>query len=48
MIPEEALDAHANYIMRINDIERTEQRHKIIWRKQQLLAQIVPTNLSYA
>ena len=29
-IPEEALDAHANYIMRIKDDEWTEQRHKRI------------------
>ena len=30
MIPEEALDAHANYVMQIKDVERTEQRHKRI------------------
>ena len=47
MIPEEALDAHANYVMRIKDVERVEQRHKRIGRKQQLIVQIVPTNLSY-
>ena len=47
MIPEEALDAHTNYVMRIKDVEWTEQRHKRIWRKQQLIVQIVPTNLSY-
>ena len=46
MIPEEALDAHANYVMQIKDVEWTEQRHKRIWRKQ-LIVQIVPTNLSY-
>ena len=47
MIPEEALDAHANYVMQIKDVEWTEQRHERIWRKQQLIVQIVPTNLSY-
>ena len=49
MIPEEALDAHANYVMQIKDAEWTEQRHKRIWQlwKQQLIVQIVPTNLSY-
>ena len=47
MIPEEALDAHANYVMQIKDAEWTEQRHKRIWRKQQLIVQIVPTNLSH-
>ena len=30
MIPKEALDAHANYIMQIKDVEWTEQRHKRI------------------
>ena len=30
MIPEEALDAHANHVMRIKDVEWTEQRHKRI------------------
>ena len=30
MIPEEALDAHANYVVRIKDVEWTEQRHKRI------------------
>ena len=30
MIPEEALDAHANYVMQIKDVEQTEQRHKRI------------------
>ena len=47
MIPEEALDARANYVMRIKDVERVEQRHDRIGRKQQLIVQIVPTNLSY-
>ena len=47
MITEEGLDAHANYVMQIKDVEWTEQRHKRIWRKQQLIVQIVPTNLSY-
>ena len=47
MIPEKALDAHANYVMQIKDVEWTEQRHKRIWKKQQLIVQIVPTNLSY-
>ena len=47
MIPEEALDAHANYVMRIKDVEWTEQGHKRIWRKQQLIVQIVPTYLRY-
>ena len=47
MIPEETLDAHANYVMQIKDVEWTEQRYKRIWRKQQLIVQIVPTNLSY-
>ena len=47
MIPEEALDAHASYVMQIKDVEWTEQRYKRIWRKQQLIVQIVPTNLSY-
>ena len=47
MILEEALDAHANYVMRIKDVEWAEQRRKRIWRKQQLIVQIVPTNLSY-
>ena len=47
MIPEEALDAHANYVMRIKDVEWTEQRRKRIWRRQQLIVQIVPTNLNY-
>ena len=47
MIPEEALDAHANYVMQIKGVEWTEQRHERIWRKQQLIVQIVPTNLSY-
>ena len=47
MIPEEALDAHANYVMRIKDVEWTEQRRKGIWRKQQLIVQIVRTNLNY-
>ena len=47
MIPEEALDAHANYVMQIKDVEQTEQRHKRIWRKQQLIVQIVPTKLSF-
>ena len=46
MIPEEVLDARAN-VIRIKDIEWTEQRRKRIWRKQQLIVQIVPTNLSY-
>ena len=36
-----------NYVMQIKDIEWTEQRHKRIRRKQQLIVQIVPTNLSY-
>ena len=40
-------DAHENYVMQIKDVEWTEQRHKRIWRKQQLIVQIVPTNLSY-
>ena len=26
MIPKEALDAHANYVMQIKDVERTDQR----------------------
>ena len=30
MIPKEALDAHANYVMQIKDVEWTEQRHKKI------------------
>ena len=30
MIPEEALDAHANYVMQIKDVEWTEQGHKRI------------------
>ena len=30
MIPEEALDAHANYFMQIKDVEWTEQRHERI------------------
>ena len=30
MILEEALDAHANYVMQIKDVEWTEQRHKRI------------------
>ena len=47
MMLEEALDAHANYVMQIKDVEWTEQRHKRIWRKQQLIVQIVPTNLSH-
>ena len=47
MIPEEALDAHANYVMRIKDVEWTEQRRKRIWRKRQLIVQIVPVNLSH-
>ena len=47
MIPEEALDARANYVMRIKDVKRVEQRHKRIGRKQQLIVQIVPTNISY-
>ena len=47
MIPEETLDAHANYVMQIKDVEWTEQRYKRIWRKQQLIVQIVPTNFSY-
>ena len=46
MIPEEALDARANYVMRIKNVEWTEQRHKRIGRKQ-FIVQIVPTNLSY-
>ena len=47
MIPEEALDAHANYVMQIKDVEWTEQRHERIWRKQRFIVQIVPTNLNY-
>ena len=47
MIPEEALDAHENYVMQIKDFEWTEQRHKRIWRKQQLIVQIVSISLSY-
>ena len=47
MIPEEALDARANYVMRIKNVEWTEQKHKRIVRKQQFIVQIVPTNLSY-
>ena len=47
MIAEEALDARANYVMQIKDVEWTEQRHKRIWKKQQLIVQIVPTNLSH-
>ena len=47
MIPEEALDARADYVMQMKDVEWSEQRHKRIWRKQQLIVQIVPTNLSY-
>ena len=47
MIPEEAIDARANYVMRIKDVEWTGQRHKRIGRKQQFIVQIVPTNLSY-
>ena len=47
MIPKEALDAHANYVMQIKDVEWTEQRYKRIWRIQQLIVQIVATNLSY-
>ena len=47
MNPEEALDARANYVMQIKDVEWSEQRHKRIWRKQQLIVQIVPTYLSY-
>ena len=46
MIPEEALDARANYVMQMKDVEWSEQRHKRIWRKQQLIVQIVATNLS--
>ena len=46
MIPEEALDARANYVMQMKDAEWAEQRHKRICRKQ-LIVQIVPTNLSY-
>ena len=30
MIPEETLDAHANYVMQIKDVEWTEQRHERI------------------
>ena len=30
MITEEGLDAHANYVMQIKDVEWTEQRHKRI------------------
>ena len=30
MIPERALDAHANHVMQIKDVEWTEQRHKKI------------------
>ena len=47
MIPEEALDARADYVMQMKDVEWSEQRHKRIWRKQQLIVQIVATNLSY-
>ena len=47
MIPEEALDARANYVTQIKDVKWIEQRHKRIWRKQQLIIQIIPTNLSY-
>ena len=47
MIPEEASDARANYVMQMKDVEWAEQRHERIWRKQQLIVQNVPTNLSY-
>ena len=47
MIPAESLDAHANYVMEIKDVEWAERRYKKIGRKQQLIVQIVPTNLSY-
>ena len=47
MIPEEVLDARADYVMQMKDVEWSEQRHKRIWRKQQLIVQIDPTNLSY-
>ena len=30
MIPEEALNAHANYVMQIKDVEWTEKGHKRI------------------
>ena len=47
MIPEEALDAYANYVMQIKDVEWIGQRHERIWRKQHFIVQIVLTNLSY-
>ena len=47
MIPEKALDARANYVTLVKDVEWTEQRHKRIWRKQQLIVQIVSTKLSF-
>ena len=47
MIPEEALDAYANYVMQIKDVEWIGQRHEKIWRKQRLIVQIVPINLRY-